>query len=854
MSVLSKRKKRFIILIAVVCVLAITALSVILQKPKAYDYSHLFAVTNVEQGKPFKGYGGSVAGMEKSTETDVLELYVNPKTAEIAVKDKRSGKIWYSNPANLENDTLANSSEKDRLSSQLSVSFLDSLQREFAFLSYTDSTSKGQFDVESISDGVRVNYTMGDISDGATRVPRYITQERFDDKILSKVDKKQAAYMKKRYIESPVKKGFLEVVGINLTSDIILGKMIDILDVAGYTLEDVAYEDEQAGYEMASKKPFLKISIEYKLQNDQLVVTVPLERVEFEKSMNLLDVKLLTAFGAGSTADEGYIVVPSGSGGIINFNNGKQREDPYLQPIYGMDTIMMPGSQMQSSQSARLPIFGIKSGDDAYLAYIDEGAAIASISADVSGRKNSYNTVSPQFLLRSYDQNHQLTETKVVEKHMYSSNITTKYCFLEQDKADYSGMAGYYRDMLIEAGSLKRLDVTTDQPFYLDLLGAAQKMQVTLGVPNQAVESLTTYEEANMILDELSELNINAVQLRYQGWFNRGVNHDVANKIKLDKQVGSKKELSALDSRLRKQNGALYPDVSFSLVPYNSKGYSFSSETARMIAGYTGNMAPYSPSNLFMTSNSENGVSMINSAHALPDQITDFISAFGKLPVNNISLRDMGDILSSDKNKKRPADRETAMKINKEQLARLAEATDSTMISGGNSYALGYADHLIDVPTYVDRYYIIDQEIPFYQIVVHGYVDYAGTAVNISENYDEQRELLRMVEYGYAPHFVWTYKPTADLQDTSFTRHYSTYYSDWIDTANTFYTVSKQMNEPVRTAEVIKHIIHPNGLREMRYDNGIINYINYSDVELKANGVIVSSNSYTQTKGEGNGV
>jgi hypothetical protein len=60
------------------------------------------------------------------------------------------------------------------------------------------------------------------------------------------------------------------------------------------------------------------------------------------------------------------------------------------------------------------------------------------------------------------------------------------------------------------------------------------------------------------------------------------------------------------------------------------------------------------------------------------------------------------------------------------RLAGLDEVAGDLMISGGNVYSLAYADELVDVPVSSNDFYITDDEIPFYQMVIHGFIDYTG--------------------------------------------------------------------------------------------------------------------------------
>jgi len=46
--------------------------------------------------------GSTIEEMKMVASSETLELYFNEETADFAIKEKRNGKIWYSNPADRE--------------------------------------------------------------------------------------------------------------------------------------------------------------------------------------------------------------------------------------------------------------------------------------------------------------------------------------------------------------------------------------------------------------------------------------------------------------------------------------------------------------------------------------------------------------------------------------------------------------------------------------------------------------------------------------------------------------------------------------------------------------------------------
>ena len=70
---------------------------------------------------PVNAYAGD--GKEIVLENDQLVLTMDPATTYFTVKVKSSGKVWYSVPEDVEEDTIAMRSEKGRIRSTLNVTY-----------------------------------------------------------------------------------------------------------------------------------------------------------------------------------------------------------------------------------------------------------------------------------------------------------------------------------------------------------------------------------------------------------------------------------------------------------------------------------------------------------------------------------------------------------------------------------------------------------------------------------------------------------------------------------------------------------------------------------------------------------
>ncbi|WP_342564372.1 DUF5696 domain-containing protein [Paenibacillus sp. FSL R7-0345] len=838
---------------AVLCIIAAAILYFSSRGAEAVEASAYMEVTaELEAGSELAALpdsSGGVPGMLLAADDAELSLYYNAETAEIAVKDKRTGQIWYSNPAGRNEDTLASGFEKELLSSQLTVLFRDAVGTLESYTNFAQSISSKQFTAESLKNGLRITYTIGDTSAGIDALPQYISQARLEEAVLSKLDAATAKYVATRYYPKDGSPEIMERIDAQVSKPLVLKKMTAAFALAGYSAEDLAQDNAENGIGggAGTSKPNFIIPLEYRLEEGSLVVKVPVSQVKESGQYQIRSLELLNMFGAADQLTDGYMLVPDGSGSLIRLNNGKVKEEQYVQRVYGPDPNDNSYRRGQVSQNARMPVFGMKAGDGAWFAVIEKGDAIASIAADISGKKNSYNFIHSSYSLRGEDELELYTgatiqEIQLLSEEIYKGDIQVRYSFLNGDKASYSGMAELYRDKLVAEKSLTPLAEEQSIPFYLDMLGAVDKQKSLLGVPYRSEISMTSFRQAALIAGELKQDGIGRLLMRYTGWSGKGVNHSTPDKLKTESVLGSKSELTALRDQLAQAGGTLFPDVAFQQIYHNDGGFTPSSDAARFVTREEAELYPYNRAlnRMDMTL----GSYYLLSPAKLPYYVDAFMDKYAGFGMEGVSLRDLGNVLSSDFRASRVIQRETAKAIVKEQLDRISQDVGQTMVSGGNAYAWPYADHLINVPESSSGFALTDETVPFYQMVVHGFISYTGAPVNLSDEQDMHTQLLSSIELGSAPYFSWSYEPSSKLKFTHFDSMYATSYKDWYDQAVSMYKEVNEVLAPVQRAQIVNHIRHQEGVVEVQYSNGISIYVNYTGKDVSVQGTAVGAGQY----------
>lgn len=818
-------------------------------------YQNELSSYSYEEGGEFQAISetkSDVADMVLAAENDTLKLYVNTSSGAVAVVDKRNGNITYSNPTDADEDSIASGTNKAYLKSQLIVDYFNTTRTQGTFDSYSYCAERGQLEVESIANGVRFLYTMGDLSSETGIVPRYISADTLE-KVMERMSEEGSTFTRKKYTESKVADNYYELLESAVKGASQLRKLNNYFTEAGFTEEEYIAEMEGSGVEGLIPISF-EIPLEYRLNGDAVDVSIPLSEVKENGGGSIFRIQMLRYFGAAGTEEEGYMLVPNGSGSLINFNNGKTGTSPYSEYVYGLDPLSAEYTVRENTTDTKLALYGIFRKDSAVFATIEDGASYALLSAYVSGKVNEYNFVYPTFVVRGNDKLSMFGTTgneadiPIVETNHYDANLTVKYTMLTEENADYSSAANYYRDRLVREGKLTAEETTGDDlKFYYDVLGGVGMTKFFLGTQYQGMYAMTTFEEAEDIYTDLYDSGITKQVMNFQGWMNRGYYHDVANKIKIPHALGGKSDLEALSSRMAADGNTFYADVAFQKVTFISKRYSYGNETSRYYgAGYVAEFGLVNPATLRQTSGlgyEENHYYLI-SPRFLHRYTDAFVKKIGKYDIGGISLRDLGNELHSDKKRTHIIDREAALDVVTAALGDMKNTGKNILLNAGNDYAFGYADDMINVPLSSNDYYIIDETVPFYEMLIHGYIDYAGSVINLSDTYEKSDIVLNLVENGAAPHFMFSWENSSDIKTTALNRFYSTFYENWKDDAVAIYNEVNGALKYVTGAAMIKHETLDSGVKAVTYSNGVVIYINTGNSDKTVNGVTVPAKGY----------
>ncbi len=824
------------------------------------------------------GTVGSVAsdaaapsGMKKAAENENLILFVDEEETDIAVYVKKSGTYFYSNPTDADTDTFASAYQKRQLKSQIYVRYFNENVQEASMDNYSNCIQDGQFEIEYRDNGLKITYSMGE---GLAKLllPTVISVERLEGyaaqldsskskKLLRNYTKYDLATMKeadkKDMLESyPGLENHSIYVLKTSTKDYVKEDLSAYIQEAGYTWDDYDFDLIDNGYETENTKPWFTVPLTYTLEGENLIAEVDPAEVEYnEEGYYLVDIELLPYFGAARAGESGYLFIPDGSGALINFDN--KATTAYTAKVYGQDITMnvlsTSQSQIDQSVTVKMPVFGAKTGDKAWYAIIEDGDGYADLTASVSGRINSYNNVYAGFQFLEYGVCSLGNMVGSNSFQMYSAekfNGTYKlrFGFLAGDKADYSGMAEGYRDYLIGKGLLTDRLSGQGIPFYAEYIGAIDRSATFLGIKYRSVTPVTTYAQAETITDKLISGGVSNINVLYSGWANDGLHGTAYTKVKNVKKLNKggtdqKKFIADMTAK----NVDTFFTAEFQRVYYDvlGDGYTLLGSAPKYFDRSSVKENTYYLSNGMVDSNDK--ISLIRPSLAM--KVTEQLKKkYSKVENIGFGVGSVSYSLYTDQATDNYTDRQDAKDYNVSAVKSLGETFGGRILAdNANAYMIPLAKDIINTPFDSNRSRIVDEAVPFYQMVLHGYVDYAGDCLNMTDDYNTT--LLKSVESGAGLYFKWIYSDNSILKETDFDSLYSVNYESWLEKAISDYKRVEAVLGSLKGQTVTKHEIISDKVVRVTYEKGTQILVNYSKADAVVDGQAVSAGSFAVVTG-----
>lgn len=805
-------------------------------------------------------------GLTEGAENDRFLLYFDNGTGGICVEDKSDGMKYYSAPVGAMEDQKASETVRMQLASPIRLKYYDITKKtEDEMTSYEDALLSGQITWGKLADGIRIHAVLGR-EETRHLFPQLISDSSMDQVLSAITSERTIKQVKAFYFyysletletdkqeEMLAKYPALSATGLYVLKNSVTDRdkkvLEDAFTQAGYTYERMEEEYLSLDYEAEDEIfPCFQFSVDCRLTGDGVAVSVNTEDIDYDRERYyLLELALFPAFGAGAAGEEGYVFLPDGSGTLLSFNNdGAKRTLLTRGKVYGPDGAELAGDQGGFKQEFRFPVFGIKTGAHAVFGVISHGDAIARINAEMGNINHSYNMAYADFVLSRKESfleegSFELAPWVMYDKYGYSGLIELTYTFLSGEDADYNGMARTYRNYLAGQG-MERLTAEETAPFVLETLGAVEMPVRRLGIPVQELVAITSFEDASRMVQELKELGVSGIKLRYQAWYNNGYYHTAASAMKVPGVLGGKKGLRQLAGELAAGGSALFPDVDFLLHDLDTAfdGYQASTDGIRTLFQKNG----YYPNLLVSTLEMLDWYSCVN-----PNLVLGYYERFGgqlqNAGADNISLGSAGRVLNSNYKNSDYVNRQDSERVNTELVRLASEDYGEVMVDGGNAYVLPYADYCLNLADSDSSYLVADESVPFAQIALHGYIRYASEPLNLSSGYDAAA--LRYIEYGQIPYFLLCGRDSSTLKQAYiFDEVYSVDFENWKEEAAACWSRVDSALQGTWSVPIRRHESLEPGVYATEYENGIRIIVNYNDHSIQTDGIEVGAMDYAR--------
>ena len=308
-------------------------------------------------------------------------MYFCDSLADIGIRDKQTGRTWTGVPLEWESDTLAKGVNKFMIASHIVINVY---KRQI--------TKEGEISISNMTETIESSYL------NCTRDGNFTTE---------KIDN-----------------------GIRVTYNF-------------SALNSSSFE--------VPKGEELKVVVEYTLTDTGFNVTIPSGGIQDNDEVLINYVYVLPYFNAGQKTDDGYLFVPDGSGALINFDTNYTGIE-LARTVYGQDLSMNDPGSMPVENGYRMPVFGNKKNDTGFLGIATSGEFAMNIRSGVAGNMNNFFRVYPAFIYRAvgslsvYDSaTTNNANYRTLSPTPITKDITVEYHLLQDDKANYGGMAEEYQ-------------------------------------------------------------------------------------------------------------------------------------------------------------------------------------------------------------------------------------------------------------------------------------------------------------------------------------------------------------------------------------------------------------------------
>jgi len=576
----------------------------------------------------------------------------------------------------------------------------------------------------------------------------------------------------------------------------------------------------------------ISFDLEVTLGQEGMEAFIDQESIVEENSEEILlsSIILFPALGA-TRMDEipGYMMIPDGAGALVRYEDNKgEFLSPYQAPFYGQNYGLVETRQTVNNYPLSMPIFGAVHGVNqfGFLGMIEEGDMSARLFMFPNGAFNlDYNLIFPKYDLRKvYRQSFSsdgsggaLRSVKVSE-----ANIRVAYRFVEDEMANYVGLARTYRNHLQEQGILGGKETKADIPLHLTYL-MSDSEQSFFGASSLEMSSV---DDVKAMQEFFVSEGIENYHVSLMGWNDGGYSGHLPSAVDFERKLGRNRDYEDLFDYL-----LAYGRVSL----INS--YIYAGEAAD-ISERTDVARASNRFQMMLTC----GFCVYEDSYLLYPEVT-----------KDMALKDTSDYLDYGVDVLFEGLGNTLFSYYKgehfmqedgfrayEEVMEAYQGLASYQYP--NKYAYQYTSSFTSAPFYNSELQYFDDLVPILQIVLSEDMDLFTNYLNFNSYGKEQ--LLMMIDFHMYPSFILSEEKASMLKDTDISYYYSTQFDLWKSTVSSQYDYVNDALASVAGVGMVSRTVVSPGFVEVVYENDVVIYINYTSEDKVTEDGIVPAMDY----------
>ncbi len=559
------------------------------------------------------------------------------------------------------------------------------------------------------------------------------------------------------------------------------------------------------------------------------------------KVMILTEIALCPYFGAATPEESGYMLIPDGSGAVINLNNNKGQYNNYSAYIYGDDLAHVTSLMPDETEQTYLPVMAMVKENNGLVMIATEGDTFAKANAAVAGNKADqagYNYCYFSFVLRSNDaykmagDNSSIMMFQRGDGKIGVEKIAVRYYPITSDEetVSYTEIADTYRNYLIEEKGLKKQTTANDAPLFIDYYGGTLKSKSILGIPVDIKTSYTSFSEAEEITGKLIELGVEDMVVNYNDF----TNDSMTSKIDVAKSpascLGGKRAFNSFMDYCKENGIEFYGSITGTTFMSNGNGFNTLFNVAYRVSKSYVRISDF---DLAYGTPKEGVAAALLAPKSISKLAGKVVANIEKLGLPGIGLGDWSQKLWSDFSNNNYAVRDTTADYIIDYYKQVNETADNVIANAPNAYLLPYVTRVNNLTLQSSQFKVVDQDIPFVQMVLHGYVSYATEPINASA---ESRELfLKAIAAGSNIHYDFIYEDPTEIVNTDYARLYYANYEGWLEDAAAQYKLANEILAPVSDSVITDYKVNGDVITTT-YENGTVTVVNLETGDIKVNG------------------